>query len=206
MGGIAMKTKGNIFKDNLGRFAKSLNWSVCYLQCLRCGTTKVPHEASGYCKKCYPMWFYYQNHEKLKTEARIRAQKLRMNSAFRIKKKGWDRKYREEKREKCRRLVRNWKERNPDRVRFLNRKRRLGNPTPSNETLNILLSKPPICSYCGKKIEGRDLTIDHVIPISHGGTNILANLVLACRSCNERKRDRTLEEFYILQKKEVKYE
>ena len=31
-------------------------------------------------------------------------------------------------------------------------------------------------------------SIDHVIPVSKGGTNDLDNLVLACHRCNARKR------------------
>lgn len=37
------------------------------------------------------------------------------------------------------------------------------------------------CVYCGRK---EDLTLDHVIPQSHGGWHNDENLVTACRSCN----------------------
>lgn len=33
-------------------------------------------------------------------------------------------------------------------------------------------------------------TRDHIVPRSRGGTNALANLVLACRACNEERADR----------------
>lgn len=32
-----------------------------------------------------------------------------------------------------------------------------------------------------------DLTLDHVIPLIHGGTNHPSNWVVRCRSCNSRK-------------------
>lgn len=44
------------------------------------------------------------------------------------------------------------------------------------------------CRYC-RSI--RDLTIDHVLPGSRGGTNMMENLVTACRSCNSSKGNRT---------------
>lgn len=43
------------------------------------------------------------------------------------------------------------------------------------------------CRGCGSV--GGDLTVDHVIPVSKGGTNDDGNLQTMCRSCNSRKRD-----------------
>lgn len=47
------------------------------------------------------------------------------------------------------------------------------------------------CVYCGTR---RDLTLDHVIPSSRGGSHTWTNLVTACKRCNTRKGDFTLEE------------
>lgn len=47
------------------------------------------------------------------------------------------------------------------------------------------------CVYCGSK---RDLTLDHVIPKSRGGSNGWENLVTSCARCNTKKADRTPEE------------
>lgn len=48
------------------------------------------------------------------------------------------------------------------------------------------------CRYCG--IELTDPTIDHVMPVSRGGTDGMANLVTCCYSCNNAKADMTPEE------------
>ena len=48
------------------------------------------------------------------------------------------------------------------------------------------------CVYCGS---GDDLTIDHDIPESRGGTNEEGNLCTACRPCNASKRDLTGDEY-----------
>ena len=37
------------------------------------------------------------------------------------------------------------------------------------------------------------LTRDHIVPFSKGGRDTWMNVVTACRSCNERKSDRTPE-------------
>jgi len=51
------------------------------------------------------------------------------------------------------------------------------------------------CAYCGKKLVGADLTMDHVVPISKGGHHTAANVVPACGSCNSRKHALGLEDF-----------
>ncbi|MBD1833177.1 HNH endonuclease [Cyanobacteria bacterium FACHB-472] len=44
------------------------------------------------------------------------------------------------------------------------------------------------CQYCGNT---KQLTIDHVIPLSKGGKHTWDNVVIACEKCNQRKGDRT---------------
>jgi 5-methylcytosine-specific restriction endonuclease McrA len=50
------------------------------------------------------------------------------------------------------------------------------------------------CQYCHRQPGTEELTIDHVIPRSHGGTSTWDNCVLACIDCNSRKADRTPDE------------
>lgn len=38
-------------------------------------------------------------------------------------------------------------------------------------------------------------TVDHRTPKSRGGSDGLANLVFACYACNQRKRDRSEDDF-----------
>lgn len=51
-----------------------------------------------------------------------------------------------------------------------------------------------MCLYCLKTGADRDLTRDHIVPVSRGGRDEWANVATACRSCNHRKSDRRLEE------------
>ena len=44
------------------------------------------------------------------------------------------------------------------------------------------------CAHCGAY---EDLTIDHIMPLSKGGTDDLDNLRLLCRACNSSKGDKT---------------
>lgn len=54
-----------------------------------------------------------------------------------------------------------------------------------------------LCLYCGHSFPARDLTRDHVIPVSRGGRNCWTNIASACRACNHRKNDRTPDEWGI---------
>ncbi len=57
---------------------------------------------------------------------------------------------------------------------------------------NVLRRDHGKCQYCGKS-EG-PMTVDHVIPRSHGGNESWGNLVCACSVCNNKKGDRTPQE------------
>ena len=57
---------------------------------------------------------------------------------------------------------------------------------------NILKRDHNRCQYCGRP--GRDLTLDHILPLSRGGTDDWHNVVTACRECNRRKGSLTPEE------------
>lgn len=56
------------------------------------------------------------------------------------------------------------------------------------------------CQYCGKKVPDVTLEIEHIKPVSKGGTNDLLNLVAACEDCNSGKSDKLLSDFHILDK------
>lgn len=57
------------------------------------------------------------------------------------------------------------------------------------------------CWYCGVELPRsvsnltEAATLDHVLPLSRGGTNAESNLVACCRQCNSRKKTRTLSEY-----------
>lgn len=51
-----------------------------------------------------------------------------------------------------------------------------------------------ICHLCSGHCLRRDATVDHLIPLIKGGPHTRANVKLAHRSCNSRKKDRLLHE------------
>ena len=51
------------------------------------------------------------------------------------------------------------------------------------------------CYYCKKPLTINELTEDHRIPLSKGGTDWIANIVPACLSCNSRKGKKSEQEY-----------
>jgi hypothetical protein len=50
------------------------------------------------------------------------------------------------------------------------------------------------CLYCGVQPGPDELTVDHIMPKSRGGTSTWENCALACVECNKRKANRTPDE------------
>ncbi len=63
---------------------------------------------------------------------------------------------------------------------------------------NLLLRDAHTCQYCGLRAAPGELTIDHVVPVSRGGSpNTWENQVVACKRCNGRKANHLPEEVHL---------
>ena len=62
------------------------------------------------------------------------------------------------------------------------------------------------CMYCGSKAPDVLLEIDHIDPVSKGGTNEILNLITSCRDCNSGKSNRLLSDSSTLDKKRLQLE
>ncbi len=52
-----------------------------------------------------------------------------------------------------------------------------------------ILNSDPHCKWCGATLTRHTATIEHVVPLSKGGTNDQHNLALACAACNHDRGD-----------------
>ena len=59
---------------------------------------------------------------------------------------------------------------------------------------NMYIRDDFICQYCSKVCERAELTTDHVIPKSKGGSISWENCVTSCKGCNNKKGNRTPKE------------
>ncbi|MBO3462952.1 HNH endonuclease [Aetokthonos hydrillicola Thurmond2011] len=85
----------------------------------------------------------------------------------------------------------------PEHIRLI-----VGNPerhwkVPSVNRREVLKRDHHTCQYCGSR---KHLTLDHVIPRSKGGQHTWDNVVTACATCNQKKRDYLLHEIGMVLK------
>lgn len=64
-------------------------------------------------------------------------------------------------------------------------------PISGKTRLNVLERDDYRCQMCGRTVEdGVKLHIDHIVPVSKGGSNDIDNLQVLCHKCNLAKHDR----------------
>lgn len=131
--------------------------------------------------------------QKAERQAKERAQRAATPEKFREKERRKREKNRERIREQARaRYAANplpfWKREHARRARLKN--------APGRCSTEQLTARFAFfgwrCAYCGAD---NGLTVDHVIPLSCGGSNWPANLRPACRSCNPKKGARSWREW-----------
>jgi 5-methylcytosine-specific restriction protein A len=47
-----------------------------------------------------------------------------------------------------------------------------------------------VCYYCGRYVAPKELTMDHIVPVSRGGKTTKGNVVACCKKCNTAKKQR----------------
>lgn len=98
--------------------------------------------------------------------------------------------------------VKKWKESNRERYREAQRiysnkrhaqKKAAGGSFTPQEWYALCASYSFHCLSCRKPHDFADLTIDHVVPLSKGGSNYLSNIQPLCLPCNQQKNAKTFD-------------
>lgn len=58
--------------------------------------------------------------------------------------------------------------------------------------VKLLVAQNFLCAYCLTDLRGKKANIEHIIPVSKGGSNKQKNLVMACPECNKYKNDKLI--------------
>lgn len=74
------------------------------------------------------------------------------------------------------------------------KKRANGGQFNTKDWLRLYRRFRGLCAYC---VANHATTIDHVIPVSKGGSGFIGNILPCCGPCNSSKQDKTLYEWRI---------
>ena len=150
--------------------------------------------------KVYDKKYYLENLEKIKA----------YNQENSEKHKAFYRKYYLENKRNIKAASKKYRKENPEKVKAIGKKYRLENPgktrehkikrrgygTPKNGILdkviteNILKYGEIVCEKCKEKCPN-NFHIDHIRPVSKGGSNDYDNLQILCADCNHKKFTKT---------------
>lgn len=132
-------------------------------------------------------------------DAKREARKLRYeaNKNTVLKK---NREWRERNLEKHRELCRSWARKNPDSMRSIVSKRRAivigaGGTYSADDVKTMLLEQSGLCAACSVNLSDTGYHVDHIYPLSKGGTNWPSNLQLLCPTCNRSKGSKLMSEW-----------
>jgi 5-methylcytosine-specific restriction endonuclease McrA len=149
----------------------------------------------------------YSKQFRLKYPERIKATNKRSRKKHPQTKRDVEKRYRERHPEKAYARRKKWGIENPQRLLDYSRARRAkkknaGGSHTNEELLILYVIQQGKCCWCGQpmgnKITDRHLhhfenfTEDHIKPLSKGGNDYIANIVLACWRCNCSRQEKLI--------------
>lgn len=144
--------------------------------------------------------YYEKNRDEIKLRVKAYRErnpgKIKAHRELRKKEKSvYNKIYRSENKDKVNACQKSWLARNKERGLSRTRKWRArlynapGGGWIPDEEVRLKKDYCNRCAYCGRELP---LSMDHVVPLSRGGSNIIENIVPACKSCNSSKKNTPL--------------
>lgn len=151
-----------------------------------------------------------------KSNAIVKKCKDKNRDRIRDENREYQRKYMAENPDKVLASVREYTKRNPEKVaarkadyRHRNRERvnawtakrnlLIGDAVKNPQIIELIYTwkaaKDTKCYYCAIPLFGKEVQIDHIVPISRGGKHEISNLCAAYKPCNSSKHNKLLHEW-----------
>lgn len=176
--------------------------------CFRCKVEKPqaqfakPKRLGGWCRECqaaYSREYYKKNKDRLLAKCKV-YHKVKMSGdpEYRQAHNERNAKWREENRTKANALKTEWRRKNPRSHAAHEAKRRAAKKNcegshTARDVEVIFKRQGGKCAYCQRTVN--EYHVDHVMPLSRGGSNGPENLAIACPTCNLKKNNKTVSEF-----------
>jgi 5-methylcytosine-specific restriction endonuclease McrA len=170
--------------------------------CKKCGIDSERY-ADGRCKKCtlarHSQWAAQNK------DLRNAASK-KWNAAHAEKKREIGKRYREKNQQAINEKRKQQRKQNPSIERIKTamrraRKRENGGQLSKNIVQKLLKKQNNLCNCCSRPLDG-NYHLDHIMPLSLGGTNTDDNVQLLLPTCNLQKYNSTPEKFLARRQKE----
>ncbi len=164
------------------------------------------------CSKTRCRAFYHKNKQRRKQEysqwrEKNKAKRKLYMDAWRLENKehvqNYSETYKLQNAEAMKQVAKQYRVKHKDKVNTLNRNRYAfrksveGNHT-HDDIIKLRRDQRDKCNFCRVHFRETGFHVDHVIPISRGGTNWPTNLQLLCPDCNVRKSDKIISKQYFL--------
>ncbi len=162
--------------------------------CSRCGGKFRRHvNDEALCESCSESARYWADLERAheKYAAYYKANRRRLLELSAIRSRAWHGD--PANRMKIRASHAAWRAGNRERKRAQQQRRSARLSSPVVEDVLAIIYHD-ICCYCGAV---DDPTVDHIVPLVNGGTHEWSNLTTACKSCNSKKRSKSLLHFLL---------
>ena len=158
--------------------------------CKKYGHT-LRYTKTGICVECCRV----ANAKRLATrQTRQRQKAWRERNKDRVE--AHNQRYYKNNKEQINKNAKDYKKRNRELINTISQKRRAAKSSADgsfthNEWIDLCNKHDNKCLACGSR--SAKLTIDHVVPLSEGGTNFIDNIQPLCQPCNSSKGTKTID-------------